>query len=81
MGKPPKGAKLKTECERLGIDTKMERAGTPTTFDAPEAELQRRWIETRRSIREGWFWLFALISMGFSMISAAAAWYAAIGRK
>jgi hypothetical protein len=81
MGKLLTGDRLKAECERLGINTKMERTHSSTTSDAPDAELQRRLIETKRSIREGRLWIFALVSMIISMLSAAAAWYAVVLRR
>jgi hypothetical protein len=81
MSKLLTGERLKAECERLGIPTTMQVTQSVMTRDAPDIELQRRLIETKRSIREGRLWIVALVSMIVSIVSAAAAWWAVLPRK
>ena len=78
------GDELEKQCQELGIDITTEpraystRGGPPRALDS---ELQRRLIEEKRSHREQWLWLIALVSAIASALSAAAAWYAAMPHK
>jgi hypothetical protein len=76
MAKLLEGEELKRRCRELGIDTQ----GTPRTQslsgNSPQAsdyELQRRLIETERSIRENRVWMVALASAIASVVSAVTA--------
>ncbi len=80
MNNLPEGDELEKECKREGIDISGERVARSTSGRIPRAtdyELQQRLIEARRSKRESWLWLLAVISAIASMLSAAAAWFAA----
>ncbi len=78
MSKLPKGEELRDLAEKLGVDTTGEPRTQSTSGNAPvsDYELQRRVIEAKRSRREGWLWVVALISAIASMLSALAAWVA-----
>jgi hypothetical protein len=75
----PTGKKLEEQCKRFGVDITGEPRTQSTSGSRPRAsdfELQRRLIEAKRSRREWWLWLVALVSAVASALSAAAAWYA-----
>ena len=84
MGKLPTGKELEELCQKLGVDTTGEARTQSSSGSRPRAsdyELQRRLIEAKRSRREQWLWLLALVSAFASALSAAAAWYAAMPHK
>ena len=80
----PTGKKLEEQCKRFGVDVTSEPRTQSASGSRPRAsdfELQRRLIEAKRSRREWWLWLVALVSAVASALSAAAAWYAAMPHK
>lgn len=76
MRKLPAGNELKQRCKDLGIDTTKVVYQSGHSIEAGDEELQRRLIETERSIREHKLWIVALFSAIASMLSAVAAWVA-----
>ena len=71
MKKLPQGEELKKRAEELGIPQEADFRGTK--YYATDPVLQRRVQEAERSRREGWWWIFALISAIASVGSAVAA--------
>ena len=76
MAKLLQGNQLEKRARELGIDTQ----GDPITQStagrhkrATDAQLQRRVIETERSIRESRLWIIAVIAAMASVFSAIAA--------
>ena len=76
MSKLLQGEELQKRCLELGINIE----GLPRTQSssgnyprAPDFELQRRLLESERSIRESRLWLVAFVSAVASVLSAAVA--------
>lgn len=81
MRKLPTGEELKRQCRKLGVDITEVRYQSGHRIETGDDELQRRLIEAKRSRREQWLWIVALVSAIASALSAAAAWYAVMPRK
>ena len=83
MAKLPEGDRLERRDWKLGVDITGEprtQSSSGRTPRATDYELQRRVIEAKRSVRESWLWMLALVSAVASVLSALAA-YIAIARK
>jgi hypothetical protein len=83
MARLPEGEELEKRARKLGVDTTGEPRTQSASGRSPRAadyELQRRVIETERSIRESRLWLLAVISAIASVISALSA-FAALAWK
>lgn len=79
MKKLLQGKELEKRAKELGIEcsgleTRMRDSGEHVKVY--EFELQRKIMETERSIREHRLWIVALFSAIASAISAGAAWFA-----
>ena len=76
MSKLLQGEALEKRCIELGASIEGPPRTQSASGNAPrasDAELQRRMLETERSVRESRLWLVALISAIASMLSAAIA--------
>lgn len=76
MKKLLQGEQLVEKAKQLGVDIQGERlyqSSSGREKIASDYELQRRIIETERSIRESKLWLVALISAIASVVSAIVA--------
>ena len=76
MKKLLQGEQLVERAKQLGVDIQGEhlyQSSSGREKVASDYELQRRIIETERSIRESKLWLIALISAVASVISAIVA--------
>jgi hypothetical protein len=76
MKKLPEGDELEKRALKLGIDIQgdyITQSVSGRHKRASDSELQRRLIETERSIRENRLWWIAFISAIASVISAATA--------
>jgi hypothetical protein len=76
MSKILQGDALEKRCAELGVSIEGSPRTQSSSGNAPrasDAELQRRLLETERSIRESHLWLVALISAIASALSAAVA--------
>lgn len=72
--KIPQGDELKLQCKEMGVtDVQLGRGDKSLSGTINEAELQNRWIEAKRAIREANLWKVAIVSMIISIISAATA--------
>jgi hypothetical protein len=72
---------LKQRCQKLGVDTTEVAYGSGHRVEAGDEELQRRVIDAEISARERNVWILALLSAIASVLSAAAALWAALLRK
>jgi hypothetical protein len=76
MSKQLQGEALEKRCVELGVSIEGLPRTQSSSGNAPrasDAELQRRLLETERSVRESRLWLVALISAIASVLSAAVA--------
>jgi hypothetical protein len=76
MAKLLEGEQLEQRCRELGIDIQGPPRTQSSSGNGPRAsdyELQRRLIETQRSIRENRAWMVALASAIASVVSAVTA--------
>lgn len=76
MSKLLKGDALERRCAELGVSIEGSPRTQSSSGNSPrasDAELQRRLIETERSLRESRLWWIALISAIASALSAAIA--------
>lgn len=81
MKKLPQRDALKKRCKELGIECSGLEIGQKNSgehWKVYEFELQRKVIETERSIREHRLWIIALISAIASVVSAIIALLAVI---
>ena len=73
MKKLPQGKALEKRCRELGIECsglEIRENDSGENWKVYEFELQRKVIETERSIREHRLWIIALISAIASVVSA-----------
>lgn len=76
MSKLLQGQALEERCVELGVCIEGLPRTQSSSGNAPrasDAELQRRLLETERSVRESRLWLVALISAIAAVLSAAVA--------
>ena len=81
MGKLLQGDELEQRAGELGVDIQgdaLTQSSSGRRPRADDAELQRRVLDAERSIRESRLWLLALLSALASVVSAIAAWVAAV---
>ena len=81
MGKLLQGDELERRAKEFGVDIQGDAILQSTSSRharADDAELQRRVLEAERGIRESRLWVFAVLSAIASVISAVAAWVAAL---
>ena len=75
----PEGDALEKSVRELGVGIQggpRFQSASGIEPRAPDYELQRRYIEAKRSIRESRLWIVALVSAVASACSAATALYA-----
>ena len=83
MNKLLTGKALRKQAEALGVSIETSGSvnvpglGTVTQV-ADDYEIQHRVIEAQRHVREHKLWMFAFISAIVSLVSALAAWVAAL---
>jgi hypothetical protein len=76
MSKLLQGEELEKRCIELSINIEGPPRTQSSSGNSPRAsdfELQRRLLESERSIRESRLWLVALVSAEASVLSAAVA--------
>lgn len=70
--KPPlNGTELNLELEKMGVSFDSTVSGATGKTNIPE--LQRRWFEAKRNIREHRMWILTILSAAASALSAATA--------